>query len=110
MDNKEIAQTILSQLGGNRFVAMTGAKNFGYSSDGDDTILSFKIGRNATQTNYVTVRYNRGMDNYSMIFEAVRQKRKTFEVTRKTIAEYKGVYCDQLQELFGETTGMATRL
>ena len=42
MDRKKAA-IILKQIGGNRFIAMTGAKGFTFS----DKYMSFKIGRNS---------------------------------------------------------------
>lgn len=45
------AQTILNQLGGNRFVAMTGAKNFVALENG----IKFNIGKNASKANTVKI-------------------------------------------------------
>ena len=39
-ESQQVAKTILQQLGGNKFIAMTGAKNFGSSKNS----LQFKIG------------------------------------------------------------------
>jgi hypothetical protein len=46
-----IAQTILAQLGGSKFIAMTGAKNLVSGADS----LQFSIGRNASRANKVRV-------------------------------------------------------
>lgn len=102
--NKEIANTILAQLGGgpSRLSAMVGAKNFGVSDQG----LTFKIGRNHRQINYVTIAYNAGLDLYDMKFESIRKKRNSYEHTKKVVASFEGIYCDQLSELFTEATGM----
>lgn len=97
--SKEIATTILNQLGGNKFIAMTGAKNF--MSDGNK--IHFKIGRNAARVNYVTVELT-GMDDYIMTFKYVTIK------TIKEIAVKSGIYCDQLKAMFTEVTGMYTHL
>lgn len=104
--SKENAKTILTQLGGGRFVAMTGAKNFVCAGQK----VCFKIGRNCKNVNYVTVEYNAGIDLYTMKFEAVRLSHKTWEVSRKVIAEFDRVYFDQMKEIFTSSTGMATRL
>ena len=40
MSNLKVAETILEQLGGNKFRMMTGAKNLA----GDETSLSMRIG------------------------------------------------------------------
>lgn len=106
MDSKQIATTILEQLGKNRFIVMTGAKNLIGLKSG----LSFKIGRNAGNVNHVEIVYDQGSDLYDMKFERVSVSKKTYEVSRKLIAEYKQVYADQLQALFTEATGMYTSL
>jgi hypothetical protein len=99
MTNQEIATTILKQLGGNKFKVMTGAKNFAYG----DSNLTFKIGRNSGKCNHVRVTLN-SMDTYKMEFISVRG------TTIKTVKEFNNVYCDQLQEIFTEVTGMYTSL
>jgi hypothetical protein len=53
-EDKQWAGEILKQLGGNRFIAMTGASNF-VRNDKDKTI-AFKIGRNAKTINYVKIK------------------------------------------------------
>lgn len=97
---KEIASTILSQLGNNKFIVMTGAKNMAH---GDD-YLSFKIGKNAGGVTHVKIRLDQGKDAYDMTFYKLRGS------DLKTVKEYKGVYADQLKELFTEVTGMNTNL
>jgi len=97
---KEIASTTLNQLGGNRFIAMTGAKGLSFGLDGT---LRFKVGRNALNVNHVQVSLN-GKDLYDMKFIAIRGAKIT---TKK---EYSDVYGDQLQNLFTEATGMYTSL
>lgn len=46
-----IATTILQQLGGNRFIAMTGASNIGCLNDK----LSMKLPKNNNGANYMTI-------------------------------------------------------
>ena len=107
MTDQQIAQTALTQLGGNKFIAMTGAKNIGFDKGGK---LTFKIGRNAASINFVTVIYNAGVDLYSMSFERISQSKKTFEVKRKLVKSYDGLFGDQLQKMFTDATGMYTSL
>ena len=102
----EIAQTIMNQLGGKRFVAMTGAKDHTALDSG----VQFKIGRNATPCNTVSIEYDAGRDLYNMTFEKVSLSKKTWDVTRKTIKHIEGVFCDQLAGIFTEVTGLDTRL
>mgnify|MGYP003110041183 FL=1 len=99
MDKRQGAET-LRQLGGNRFIAMTGAKHFGVGPNG----MSFKIGRNSKRVNHVTIDYDRGRDLYNMKFDWVTIKGIK---NKKTL---KGIYADQLQDMFTKYTGMYTSL
>lgn len=95
--NKAIAQEILRQLGGNKFVAMTGARNFGF----DGPSLSFAIGSGAkNKIKYVKIKLT-PMDVYDMTF---------MDRNGNTVEQYDGVYNDQLRDLFTEATGMDTSL
>ena len=98
VDKKQGAE-ILKQLGGNRFIMMTGAKHFGVGKEG----LSFKIGRNSKQVNHIKIDYDRGRDLYNMKFDWVTKRGIK---NKKTV---KGVYADQLQRVFSMHTGMATK-
>ena len=101
-----IVTEILNQLGGHKFTVMTGAKNFVAV---DENTLRFSIGRNKTSVNRVEVTYLPGKDLYKMRF--YRQwKTKTYDIKVKDHKVYEDVYCDQLQELFTEVTGMYTSL
>jgi len=99
MDKRQGAET-LKQLGGNRFIAMTGAKHFGVGPNG----MSFKIGRNSKRVNHVTIDLDRGRDLYNMKFDWVTIKGIK---NKKTL---KGIYADQLQDMFTKYTGMYTSL
>ena len=111
--NHEIATTILQQLGGKRFIVMTGAKDFTTIDNG----LRFKIGRNGSKANMVEITLN-GSDLYDMTFIKYRPfsvkvdhkkgEVKTIEEKVETIKEFKDVFFDQLQELFTEVTGLYT--
>ena len=113
--NDQIANTIFQQLGGGRFAAMTGAKNFMTIDNG----LRFKIGRNASKANTVEIKLN-SLDLYDMTFTKfipgklkIDHKAQTATFTEDkltTVREYHDIYCDQLEELFTETTGLYTRL
>ena len=125
-----IAKTIFQQLGGSRFVIMTGAKNFVDTGDG----LRFTIGRNGSKANMVKITLN-GDDTYKMQFikngkninpymlmvkyyeqgmTNEQIEKKVQEATRRAeptmLKEYDGIYCDQLQDLFTEYTKLYTRL
>lgn len=100
--NKQKANEVLQQLGGNRFIVMTGAKNFVYSEA--ENFLSFKIGGGAKAgINFVKITLN-SLDLYRVEFSKLRA------CNLKVVAEFDGVYCDTLQEIFTQTTGFRTRL
>ena len=88
MDRKKAA-IILKQIGGNRFIAMTGAKGFAFS----DKYMSFKIGRNSKGINFVRIGHN-AKDLYDMEFGFVSTK--GIKVKKKV----KDVYADMLGQMF----------
>jgi hypothetical protein len=102
---KRIANEILNQLGGRRFTMMTGAKNYTAHSDGS---LSFRISGNMTRdrVNWVLITLN-DSDTYDLKFQRVRGGRNP-SIT--TVHEREGVYCDMLQGVFREVTGLETRM
>lgn len=104
MNSKEVPGIILKQLGGNKFITMTGAKHFVC----DDKALSFKIGRNHKAINYVKIVLT-SSDTYIMEFYRISSGiKRGFE--KKLISMFNCVYGDQLQSLFTEATGMNTFL
>jgi hypothetical protein len=98
---QEIAKTILRQLGGQRFIVMTGAKNFTSSANG----LTFKVA-GKYQDKRVT--------HIQILLEAT----DTYEVKAlhcskanvKVQGSHNMVYADQLQSIFTELTGLDTHL
>tara|TARA_B100000519_G_scaffold169363_1_gene154506 strand:- start:208 stop:693 length:486 start_codon:yes stop_codon:yes gene_type:complete len=105
MDKRQAGET-LKQLGGNRFIMMTGAKNFGVGPKG----MGFKIGRNSKKINYIRIDLDRGKDLYNMEFIRMARKKGELSPTLKVVKKIKGVYADQLQKLFTKYTGMYTSL
>lgn len=97
--NQTIAKEILNQLGGNKFLAMTGAKNLVASENS----LSFKIGRNTKAVNFVRVTLN-ALDLYDVEFIKIVK----YEIRSNNKVD--GVYFDQLQSVFTENTGLYTHL
>ena len=63
-DNMVVANTILEQLGGRRFVAMTGARNF-TAIDDQRGALSFKVPRAKDGINAIKVTLT-AMDDYTV--------------------------------------------
>ena len=102
--NKQIAETILSQLGGNRFALMTGAKNFGYINNS----LRFDLPRNAAKNkaSRVTITLDNATDSYTVKFEKVNIRKLCVEL----IKQVDMVYCNMLEEVFTQNTGLYTKL
>jgi hypothetical protein len=102
-NNQYIAETILQQLGGNAFRAMTGARAFVAISYG----LQFHLPttRHFVKRGINVVRITlTPMDVYDMEFGKIQG----FDyAVLKTV---NGVYCDQLQSVFTEVTGLDTHL
>ena len=97
--NRQQADELRKQLGGNKFITMTGAKKFSFGSQG----LGFRIGKNSKGINYVRIDL-KSNDLYDMEFIRIRGTKVTV-VKKET-----GVYNDQLQKIFTKHTGMYTRL
>ena len=95
------AEDVLQQLGGKKFIAMTGAKNF--VKDDKTKSITFKLPRAKSGINYVKISLT-SMDLYNIEFLSVRGG------NIKTVKEVKGVYNDQLQKIFTQYTGLNTSL
>lgn len=59
-----VAETILQQLGGQRFTAMTGSKN--YLADGNS--LRMTLAKNHSKANRLTITLDEATDTYRMRF------------------------------------------
>lgn len=94
-----VAKTILEQLGGNKFIAMTGARQFGAG----EKSLTFKIGRNNSKANHVRITLN-CMDTYDMAFI------KVYKFDAKTVSAKGSIYAEDLQRVFTGETGLNTSL
>lgn len=101
MDN-QIAATILQQIGGKRFVVMTGSHDFINLGNG----LRMSLRRNKTSANRLEIIYDVSADLYNMRFYRQSFSRKTFEVKIKDIKIYECVYFDMLEDIFSDVTDM----
>lgn len=104
MDN-QVAKIILQQIGGSRFLAMTGSRNLINLGNG----LRMSLSRNKTSANRLEIIYDEGADLYNLRFYRQSVSKKTFKVKTKDIKTYEGVYCDMLEDIFTDVTGLYTR-
>ena len=107
--NQDIAQTILKQLGGNKFIVMTGSYNFLNTGKG----LSMHLRKNKIGAQYLQIVLGDN-DLYTMTFsktKKVMDPRYGIKVDSLVILkETKNVYADMLQDIFTSTTGLRTSL
>lgn len=96
-ESQTIAAEILNQLGGSRFVAMTGAKMFAH----DAGSLRFRLpSRFATAgINFVKITLTAG-DDYAIEYG------KVWGLNYKAIATQTGIYADTLRASFKAATGL----
>lgn len=94
-EQKQIAETIFAQLGGNKFLAMTGAAVSRDRADLHIRLRGYKT---------VIVRLN-GRDLYDV--ELVTMNSKTFEMKRKTLVD---IHVENLCDAFTSLTGLLTSL
>lgn len=101
MTDMTIATTILEQLGGNKFRAMTGAKDFGGHADA----LTFRLPATITRDriNFVRITLTPA-DVYRVEFMKVRGLNIT------TVSTHDDVYASDLRRVFTSATGLETSL
>lgn len=95
-----IANEILMQLGGNKFLMMTGAKNLCF--DEKTKSINFKIMRNSFKVTHVKIELT-VFDTYTMTFFNCGKELKIIKTVN-------GVYNDMLQSVFTANTGLYTFL
>lgn len=94
-----VANTILAQLGGNRFIMMTGSKNL----VGDKDSLAFKVGRNGKGVTHVRIKLEAN-DTYTVRFMAVRG------ANIKDVMSTEGTQAGDLRSLFEYATELRISL
>ncbi len=101
----QVAKTILEQLGGRKFLMMTGAKHLMSHPDG---ALSFKLP--IGKYNHCKIVLTE-MDEYDVHFQKLtRQRRAPFALNCSREERHEGIYCDQLAQIFEKATGLRTSL
>lgn len=103
IEQLRISRTIIEQLGGQKFMVMTGVKEFHASEDGVSFHLPGGGGFAKHGINRVTITLDPS-DTYTMIFYRMRRPKLT------VIAEHHHVYFDSLREIFTRETGLETSL
>ncbi len=96
---QRVGEKIFRQLGGGKFVAMTGAKSFLMNNNA----LQFKIGKNKGGYKGVVIELT-DLDLYKVTFWKTNNK---YDLKSDV---FEMIYADQLQELFTEHTGLDTHL
>jgi hypothetical protein len=99
--NEKVAKEIARQIGGGMFVAMTGA-TFIVPANYYGVLIRFKGCR---KCQWLHIRYNSN-DLYDLKFTRINNKTGE-EIVH---AQFSDIYCDQLQELFEQTTGLYVSL
>lgn len=119
-EQKAISQKIFSQLGGNRFAVMTGAKNllYGISEDGNP-FLRMNIGANSKGVKMLQIELT-PFDTYTMTFYKASRVldqqaslwwgKNKYRTEMKICKVSENVYCDQLRSTFTANTGLYTSL
>jgi hypothetical protein len=93
----QCAEIILDQLGGNRFLVMTGAKNLSC----DSISLLMTLPRNAKGIKWVRIILDED-DTYTIDF--IKLVKRNPQIATKVT----GVYAEQLREVFTLHTGLYT--
>lgn len=93
--DKTVAIEILKQLGGNRFIAMTGAKNFACT---DNSFLC-QIPMKKDRISHIKITLN-AMDTYDLEFLSA------WGGDLKTVATFEGAYNDMLRNVVSSRTGL----
>lgn len=97
-----VGEIIFQQMGGYKFIAMTGA----YSLTSDNKSFSFRLPRNKNKIVGVAVELEPN-DTYKMSFvkSSGSVSKGTFKVEKEVVED---VYCDMLQDIFLDKTGLYT--
>lgn len=112
-------KTIVEQIGGNKFLAMTGSKfqYYGHNKLGY-VYLMIKLTKNQSKAQYLKIQLN-GLDLYDLTFSRIKKTLtplakelgiKVYDEEVITVKEYKDVYADMLQDIFTSMTGLYTTL
>lgn len=109
--SKQLADTIIHQLGGNHFLAATGSHDFVYG----ENYLRMRLVRNKSNANILKITLT-PEDLYNVEFIRMTERKPKIDFAKKIYVEGKttfttkykaeGVFFDQLQEIFERVTGL----
>lgn len=106
-ETKQIADTILDQLGGRTFVLLTGAKDFSVGKNKDGNVyLGFKIGSGPKNVRAIAITYVYGRDTYDVDF--FKAGAKISKLGGNLAETHTDIYADMLVDLFENETGLYT--
>lgn len=107
MSGVEVANAILEQLGGRKFIVCTGATNL-LSLDDERGGLQFRLPARFAKEGINSVRIVLdASDTYSVTFHRIGRA-PSFKIAQ--VSEVNGVYADSLREVFERHTGLVTSL
>lgn len=102
---QQVSTTILNQLGGRKFLAMTGSKNLAYgTNENGNDMLSMHLTRNQSKAKYLTITLMPS-DTYCVEFTKAD---RAFNLI--TVQKFDNVYAEDLQDIFTAVTGLYTSL
>jgi hypothetical protein len=105
MSDLTVANTILEQLGGREFVLLTGSRSF----TGGDDFLMFALAANKSGANKIKIILT-PLDTYTVQFWKINARARKAEDVARVVSEHEHIYCDMLQDLFFDVTGLYTTL
>lgn len=103
-EKMQVANIMLSQLGGFMFIKMTGSKLEKIYERDYKIVIRLKVGRNGHRINRLEMSYNETQDLYELSF--IRNAKGV----DKVVKEYTEVYSDMLSYLFENVTGLRTSI
>ena len=100
----QVCDTIMQQIGGNKFLTMTGSKPQCYgTSDAGNDFITLQLAKNGVGAKWLKIT-SMPNDTYSMEFSGI----KNGDIS--VISHEDNVYCDMLQSTFTDITGLYTTL
>lgn len=112
-------EEIIQQLGGNKFLVMTGSKikYYGYDKNGY-VYLMIELIKNKSGAKYLKVQYNSN-DLYDLEFSKVKRTAnkkylsigiKIYDEESAIVKTFNDAYAEDLQNIFTSVTGLYTKL